>query len=217
MNQAGGTQGASQTLTFSTTTWDTAQAITVIALDDDNALGSTSNITHATVDANTAAEYDPVSKNLPLTVTDDDAALVVSRGSGALALTEGGAATYTVTLKGSPSGSVVVDVTSDDAVAVGPGALTYSGATWNTGQTVTVTAQEDGDDKAETAAVTHAVNDGASADEFDPADDVTFTVSVTDNDTPGLAVGATNLTTNGVGEGATATLRWRWRRCRRGR
>ena len=55
LNQAGGTQGTTQDLTFSTTTWNTGQVITVIALDDDNALAGTSNIRHTTVDAATAA------------------------------------------------------------------------------------------------------------------------------------------------------------------
>ena len=183
LNKVGGTQAASQTLTFTTSTWNTGQAITVVALDDTNTAGGTSNITHTTVDANTATEYDPVSKNLPVTLIDDEATIAVSRGTGALALTEGGNATYTVTLAGQPTGAVVVDVTSDDAgaAAVAPAALTYSATTWNTGQTVTVSAVSDADSDAETVTVTHAVNDGASANEFDPAPDVTFTVNVTDN------------------------------------
>ena len=207
LNKAGGAQAINQDLTFTTGNWNTGQAITVIALNDDDALAGTSNITPTTVDVNTAAEYDSVPKNLPPTVTDDDAALVVSRGTGALALMEGSAETYTVTLKGQPSGNMVVDVTSDDAgaVAVRPGSLTYGTANWNTAQTVTATAVADNDENAETATVTPAVNDGASADEFDPADDVSFTVNVTDNDTPGLAVSATDLTTNGETEGSTAT------------
>ena len=139
LNQAGGTQGVSQDLTFTTGIWNSAQAITVIALDDDNALAGTSNISHTTVDADTAAEYDSVSKNLQVTVTDDDGEIVVSRGSGAMAPTEGGAATYTVTLKGQPTSAVVVRVTSDDAGAV------------------TASAVNDADITGETATVTHAV------------------------------------------------------------
>ncbi len=207
LNKVGGTRAASQTLTFTTSTWNTGQTIMVIALDDANMAGGTTNITHTTVNANTADEYDAVSKNLQVTLIDDEATIAVSRGSGALALTEGGSETYSVTLAGPPTGAVVVDVTSDDAgaVAVAPAALTYSATSWNTGQAVTVSAAEDPDENAETATVTHAVNDGASADEFDPAPDVTFTVTVTDDDAPGLDMSATALTANGVNEGATAT------------
>ena len=183
LNKAGGTQAASQTLTFTTSTWNTGQAITVIALDDANTAGGTSNITHTTVDANTVAEYDAASENLQVTLIDDEATIAVSRGTGALALTEGGNATYTVTLAGQPTGAVVVDVTSNDAgaAAVAPAVLTFSATTWNTGRAVTVSAVSDADSDDETVTVTHAVNDGASADEFDPAPDVTFTVTVTDN------------------------------------
>ena len=105
-----------------------------------------------------------------LTILDNDAAIEVSRGTGALALTEGGNATHTVTLTGQPSGAVVVDVTSDDAGAVAPAALTVMGS-----------AVSDADSTNETVTVPHAVNDGASADGFNPAPDVTFTVNVTDN------------------------------------
>ena len=204
LNKAGGTQGVNQNLTFTTTTWNTAQVITVIALDDSNAIAGTSNISHTTVDANTAAEYDSVSKNLPLTVADDDAAIVVSRGTGALALDEETAETYTVTLKGQPAGNVVVQVTSDDvgAVTVGPGTLTFTTSTWNTGQTVTASAVVDADVTDETVTVTHTVVDASSSNEFDPADDVTFMVNVTDT-TRGLAVsGVTGQATEAGGTAA---------------
>ena len=139
LNNVGGTRGVNQHLTFTTGTWNTAQAITVIVLDNDNALAGTSNISHTTVDADTAAEYDSVSKNLRVTVTDDDGAILVSRGSGALALTEGGGATYTVMLKGQLTSAVVMRVTSDDTGAV------------------TASAVNDADITGETATVTHAV------------------------------------------------------------
>ena len=82
LNKAGGTQAVSQDLTFTTSTWNTGQAITVIALDDANALAGTSNISHTTVDADTANEYDSASETLTVTVTDDDAQIAVSRGHG---------------------------------------------------------------------------------------------------------------------------------------
>ena len=204
LNKSGGSEYIGQDLTFTTQSWNTAQTITVRALDDPDALAGTSNITHTTVDADTAAEYDSVSKNLPVTVTDDDAALVVSRGTGALALTEEDDATYTVALKGQPAGNVVVRVTSDDtgAVTAAPGTLTFTTGDWNTPQTVTVRGVEDADSVDETVRVTHAVDDASSSDEFDPADDVTFLVNVTDN-TVGLDVGAVSGPASEAGGTAT--------------
>ena len=180
VRKAGGTGTSSEDLDFTTANWNTGQTVTVTALDDQNAVGGMSNVTHETVDADTAAEFDPVSKTLPVTVNDDDAVIAVSRGTGALRLTEGVATTYTVALGGSPTGPVVVDVTSADAgaVAAAPGTLTFTATTWDTGRTVTVRAVPDADGNEETVTVTHAVDDAGSAAEFDPAPDVTFPVNV---------------------------------------
>ncbi len=204
LNQAGGTQAVRQDLTFTTSTWNTGQVITVIALQDNDAIGSSADISHYTINGATADDYDDAATSLPLTIMDDDAGIVVSRGTGPLALTEPNAATYTVTLGGAPGGTVVVGVSSDDAgaVTVGPASLTFSTSTWNTGRVVTVTAVDDADGTNETVTVTHAVNDASSSDEFDPAPDVTFTVTVTDDEF-GLVVGSvTGQATEGGGTAA---------------
>ena len=201
--------GDSQDLTFTTSTWNMGQTITVAALEDVNAVNGDVTIQHTTVKADTADEYDNAISNLRGTVTDDDAAIVVSRGTRALPLTEGSAATYTVTLKGQPAGNVVVQVTSDDAgaVTVGPGSLTFTTSTWNTAQTVTARAVEDADGTNETVTVTHAVDDASSSNEFDPADDVTFPVTVTDDDpTVTLALAPATITEEGGVTTVTATL-----------
>ena len=169
-----------------------AGTVTITPVDDNNVTGTRTVTVSGTLPyANndyfySVGDTDHVIASATLTILDNDAAISVSRGTGALALTEYGDAAYTVALTGQPTGAVVVDVTSDDAgaVAVAPAALTYSATTWNTGQAVTVRAVSDADSDAETVTVTHAVNDGASADEFDPAPDVTFTVNVTDRNTP---------------------------------
>ncbi len=186
-DDAGAVAVAPAALTFSATTWNTGQAVTVRAVSDVDSTDETVTVTHAVDDANSADEFDPAPDvTFMVNVTDRNPEIVVSRGTGALALTEYGDAAYTVTLTQQPTGAVVVDVTSDDtgAVTVAPAALTFSATTWNTGQAVTVRAVSDADSDAETVTVTHAVNDGASADEFDPAPDVTFTVNVTDRNTP---------------------------------
>ena len=186
-DDAGAVAVAPAALTFSATTWNTGQAVTVRAVSDADSTDETVTVTHAVNDANSADEFDPAPDvTFTVNVTDRNPEIAVSRGTGALALTEYGDTAYTVTLTQQPSGAVVVDVTSNDAgaVAVAPAALTFSATTWNTGQAVTVRAVSDADSDAETVTVTHAVNDGASADEFDPAPDVTFTVNVTDRNTP---------------------------------
>ena len=104
LNKAGGDHGPSQDLTFTTTTWNTGQAITVIATDDSDAIGLGGDISHSTINADTADDYDDAAKTLPVTIMDNDAAIVVSRGTGPLAITEPNAATYTVTLGGRRGG-----------------------------------------------------------------------------------------------------------------
>ena len=208
-DDAGAVAVAPASLTYSATTWNTGQAVTVRAVSDADSDDETVTVTHAVNDANSADEFDPAPDvTFMVNVTDRNPEIVVSRGTGALALTEYGDAAYTVTLTQQPSGAVVVDVTSDDtgAVTVAPAALTYSATTWNTGQAVTVRAVSDADSDAETVTVTHAVNDGASADEFDPAPDVTFTVNVTDRNTPRstFAVGGIGTNIHGVSGGVPA-------------
>ncbi len=83
-----------------------------------------------------------------------------------VALTEGGTGTYTVTLESPPTGTVTVTVTSDHTAAVtrSPGTLTFSATTWNTPQTVTLTAVADNTDTVdEVALVTNVATGGGYA------------------------------------------------------
>ena len=85
-----------------------------------------------------------------------------------VALTEGGTGTYTVTLESPPTGNVTVTVTSDhNAVTVDSDStpltrtLTFSTTTWNTPQTVTLTAVADNADTVdEVALVTNVATNG---------------------------------------------------------
>jgi len=112
---------------------------------------------------------------------DDDAALVASQE--ALALTEGGATTYTVALASEPVGTVTVRIAAegDAGLALSASSLTFDAANWSTAQSVTVTAGEDPDTTDETGVIAHAASgggyDGLGAD---------LAVSVADNDDPAL-------------------------------
>ena len=188
VNKAGGTAAAAQTLTFDASTWSTAQTVTVEAVHDANAAHATVTLTHAVVAASSADEYDDVAAvTLSVGVTDDEGAeIVVSRGTGALALTETGAtssATYTVRLSVVPSAAVTVRVSSADsgAVTVNGAAssdLSFSTMNWSTGQAVTVTAVTDADATHERVTVRHAVSGGAP--EYVATGAVTFPVTVAD-------------------------------------
>ena len=74
-----------------------------------------------------------------------------------MTVAEGGTATFEVSLAAAPLGQqVTVSLASDDtaAAAVAPTDLTFTAATWDAVQTVTVTGADDDDARDESAVVT---------------------------------------------------------------
>ncbi len=176
-------------LIFTVANWNTAQTVTVTGVEDSNDVDDATTITHA-VNGYGSVTAAPV----PVTVTDNDGP-GVTLSATALTVTEGATGAYTVVLDTEPAGEVTVTPTSGDtAAATVTGALTFTVANWNTAQTVTVTAAEDGDSVDDATTITHAVNGYGSVTAAPVA------VTVTDNDTPGVTLSATALT---VTEGTT--------------
>ena len=127
-----------------------------------------------------------------VTVADNDTAGVTVNPTGVTA-TEGGATgSYTVVLDTQPTGTVTVTVGDTSAdITASPGTLTFTAATWNTAQTVTVTADDDSiAEGEETATLTHAVSGYGTVTTAD-----SVTVTVADNDT---AVASTDATLSGL-------------------
>ena len=94
-----------------------------------------------------------------VSITDDDTAgVTVSETS--LSIDEGTAATYTVKLDTEPTGDVTVAVAghADTDLSLDETSLTFNASTWDTAQTVTVTAGEDDDAASDAVAtLTHTV------------------------------------------------------------
>ena len=140
------------TLTFSTTNWNTAQPVEVTAGQDDDAVEDTATLTRHRAATTTR------SKDLPVTVTDNDTPeLMLSKSE--LAVTEGASASYTVKLATQPTGQVTVTVggMTGTALSVTENTLTFSITDWNTAQPVEVTAGQDDDAVEDTATLTHTV------------------------------------------------------------
>ncbi len=152
--------GLQSTLTFSTTNWDTAQTVTLAAVQDTDPNSEEIAIDHAAQ----GGGYDGATARLVATVADDDVGVVVDTdpdtpGDQAtpLALNEGQTARYTVRLSTLPTGgNVSVVVASDnpaiDIVAGTSGgtfgsaaSLTFTTTDWATAQTVRVLAEQDAD------------------------------------------------------------------------
>ena len=183
-----GTAGSSADIDFTTSTWDTAQAVTVAAVEDGNFVSESVTLTYSTVNASTSSEYDTVANvTRTVNVTDTTAGIVVSQSS-TLALTEGGSAgTYNVKLGVAPAGNVVVRVSSSDGGAVSVNKsggtagssqdLTFTTSNWDTDQAITLSAVEDDNAANESVTITHSVVTASSSSDYGSASDVTFAVT----------------------------------------
>ena len=146
------------TLTFSTTTWDDAQTVTVKAGEDADAKNDKVTLTHAA----TGGEYEGVAEDLAVTVDDDETVSIVLSKTTLTVEEDADGGTYTVKLSHEPSEEVTVTVTGQDTTDLtlsglsGTDTLTFSTTTWDDAQTVTVKAGEDADAKNDKVTLTHA-------------------------------------------------------------
>ena len=172
-------------LTFSTSTWATAQTVTAMAADDLDGGDETVTIAHAA----TGGDYGDVTRSLVAQVSDDDDRGVTA--AAMLTLDEGGMASSTVRLATRPTGSVTVAITADhaDVTVMPPTMLTFSTSTWDTAQTFAISAGEDDDGQDETATLTLAP-DGA---DYTGVAAATSTVNLVDDDPRGVTLSAASV------------------------
>ena len=117
---------------------------------------------------------------------NDERGVRVSKES--MTVPEGGRGSYTVVLGSEPTAAVTVTVTTDLAdtgLAVAPARLTFTGTSWSVAQTVTVIAAED--DNAVVEPVVTLAHAAAGGD-YEGAEVAGVAVTVTENDTPALAI-----------------------------
>ncbi|KKZ11150.1 MAG: hypothetical protein TH68_09230, partial [Candidatus Synechococcus spongiarum 142] len=197
----GGMPGEQTTLSFTTTDWNTAQTVTISAADDANATSETVTLSHTA----SGGDYESLSKELSVTVTENDTAgLVVSPET--VVVWEAGSATYTVKLASQPTDGVTVTVGgmgSDVRVDTDPGmqgdqtTLGFTTSNWDRSQTVTVHGVDDDDVISEAVRLRHT----ASGGDYDSViQDLVF--KVTDDDAAGLILSSAVLM---VGEAGSAT------------
>ncbi len=212
-NAAEGTP-APATLTFTATTWATAQAITVTGVDDPVDDGDRAYAILLTGDASSTdiSGYPSLSPgSVSFTNLDDDtAALVLTAASGPTS-EAGGQATFTARLATQPTGSVVLDVASADATEgiAAPARLTFTAASWSVPQVVTVTGA---DDQAIDGSQAYAVRLTVSASSTDATGyealaPATVALTNLDNDTPLYEISAASGPTTEAGGQATFTMR----------
>ena len=194
-----------KSLTFTSKTWNTAQSVTVTAVDDliDNAEDRSTNVTHTFP----GADYGSLDTiTLPVTVTDDDTAgLDITTGDDVSVDEDGGTATYTVALESEPTGNVTVTPTSGDtSVATVSAALTFTASNWSTAQTVTITGVDDDIDNSadRTVRISHTMAGGGYDDvTADPVNG-----KAVDDDTRGVTVSQTSVSVDEDGGTGTYTV-----------
>ncbi len=120
INKAGGTFGSSQTLTFTPMDYNTAQTVTVRAPDDSDGIGESFNLSHAATDATaTASGFDGASKDLAVTVTDNNTAnILLSVSALTIAEDDDSGGSYTVQLATQPTASVTVTATAPAGLTI---------------------------------------------------------------------------------------------------
>ena len=198
----GDTLGVQNTLTFTSSNWDTPQTVTLTAQDDDNGYDESVTITHraATV---TNSEYRNVNGSFTASVTDDETP-AITLSATTLTVPEQNSRTYTVRLATEPvGGNVTVAITgAADGLSASPTSLTFTAGNWDTGRTVRITAANDLDGENETVTFSHA----ASGADYGSVAAAELSATSTDDDTPSLRVSASSLT---VDENGSATYRIR--------
>ena len=186
------------TLTFSTTTWDDAQTVTVKAREDTDAKNDSVTLTHT----GAGGEYEGVAEELAVTVDDDETVSIV------LSKTDGSRwrrRTPRRDLHGEAVPRAVGrgDGDGDRPGHHGPGArwpaephhaLTFTHDNWDDAQTVTVKAREDADAQNDSVTLTHT---GAGGEYEGVAEELAVTVD--DDETLGVVISPTALTVQAGG------------------
>ncbi len=147
-------------LTFTMDNWSTAQEITVLAAEDDDALNGVATIEHTV----SGGGYGGVTvSSVTATEADNDTAGVTVTPT-ALTVAEGGSATYTVVLDTQPSDDVTITVSfasgSDEDITVDKTSLTFTTENWSAVQEVTVSAAVDNDIDDDAAVLNHRASGG---------------------------------------------------------
>ena len=207
---SGATLSNTNTLTFTTSNWETAQTVTVTPVEDANGIGETITLTHI----QSGGDYTGIAADsVTVNVTDSDTRNVVLSPTS-LTLTEGGDTgdSYTVKLAAQPSDTVTVtigghsgtDLTISGTTLNASNELTFTTSNWNTGQTVTVKAGHDSNAGDELETLTHTASGG---DYANVSKDLPVTVTDDAPDTVAVSFGAASyLVPEGSSRSVTVTL-----------
>jgi predicted outer membrane repeat protein len=173
-------QPAQPVLTFTPGDWDVPQTVTVRVVDDSDREGPhTGTVLHTVASSELGAATLPIA-DVTVDITDNDApGLVVNALS--VSVTEGSTMdAYTVALNSPPTADVSVDIDAGTQLATDAQTLTFTPDNWDTPQTITVTAVDDGDEEGNhSGAIAHSTTSSDSGYRGLTAD---VDVDIADND-----------------------------------
>ena len=176
-------------LTFTAGNWNTARAVTVEAVHDEDIADETATLTHVAAGGDT--NYAGIAiDSVSVSVTDDEVPGVTVTPTR-LSITEGSSKSYRVKLKTRPSASVTVSMSSTNSdVQVPSTPLTFTtttGATggWDQLQSVTVRIAHDDNNTDESGTITHVAASSDTDYVRDASKNPSVSVSVSDDDPTG--------------------------------
>ncbi|WP_423920765.1 hypothetical protein [Candidatus Poriferisodalis sp.] len=194
------------TLTFTSSNWDMAQTVVVTADEDDDD-DETVTLSHE-ASSTGDNDYDGLAgSDVTVTITDNDGAgLIFDIDPLELTVDEEGSASYTVRLASKPEATVSVVLTGQSGSDVSltgdvqTNTLQFAPDDWNTPQTVTVDAGEDvGTTEDEVFLRYTATSTGDT--EYNNLTDDLVKVTITDNDSPAVAINPTAIDVDEGGSG----------------
>ena len=179
------------TLTFTRNNWSDAQTVTVEADHDDDIADDEVVLRHR--GQSSGSDYNGrQGDSLEVTVDDDDIP-DATVSTDALSVPEGGSNTYTIVLDFQPTDTVTVDLTANPSnpdLRISPARFTFTRSNWSNARTIRVSAQEDQDSSTDPAvAIEHEFSNGG----YDAVTVPDVTVTIVENDTPGVTVSPTAL------------------------
>ncbi|MEG5092807.1 DUF4347 domain-containing protein, partial [Microcoleus sp. B13-B4] len=197
---------STNSLTFTSANWDTAQPVTVTGLNDSIGDGDINYtiVTAATVSTDPNYSNKDVT-DVSLSNKDDDTA-GVSITPTATTATEGGAnGSYALKLTSEPIAPVTINFNAPSEInAIAP--VIFDSTNWNVAKTVTVTATDDS--KAEgthSSTIAHTVTSTDTKYSGQTVQDVN--VAITDNETAGVSISPTQTTATEGGAAGSYQLK----------
>ncbi|MEK7215412.1 MAG: hypothetical protein AAB289_07455, partial [Chloroflexota bacterium] len=182
---------APSSLTFTPSNWNVAQTVIVTGVDDALADGDQMTaVVLSVVDGSSPVAYrDVPDRAVNVTTVDNEPAVPgfnTAESNGGTVVSESGTSdSFTVVLTKQPAAQVVISVVGNDSTeaTASPTSLTFTPATWNIRQTVTVTGVDDSiADGNQMSEIVLSVVDGLSAEEYRPIADRVVSVTTLDNE-----------------------------------